>query len=418
MSLTRNTYTATLPNGLRVVMERRQSSAVYCGIVVGAGTRHEDAADSGLAHCVEHLSFKGTLRRSARQITSVLERRGGELSAFTTKQETVYYASVMPSDFLLAADVLCDLVFCSTFPQRALTKEVEVICDEIDSFRDSPAELIFDDFESRLFPGISLGRDILGRPERLRQYATADLQRFAGAYYRPANCVFYVCGDIDFRRAEYAIGMAMQRVGDVSNVACASASRYDAVNVAETQPFSFVEHKDTHQAHVVVGTATAGGYGTALRPLQLLTNILGGAASNARFNIALRERAGLVYTVESYLTTYPDVGVWTTYFGCDAHDVRRCLALLHKECVRLTAAPLHQRTLQAAKRQFVRQTQLAADSFEHYALALGRTFAHYGVVRNVAQICQEIEAITADELHRVAQQYLTPDKLSTLVYER
>ncbi len=409
-------YNTTLPSGLRIVMEHSTSRAVYCGIVVCAGTRHEDAADSGMAHFVEHLSFKGTQRRTARQITGLLERRGGDVSAYTSKQETVYYAQVMPEDFALAADLLCDMVFCSTFPQAEINKEVEVICDEIESYRDAPAELIFDDFESRLFPDHPLGRDVLGEPERLRQYTTADALRFTNAYYRPNNCVFYVYGDIDFEKTERAIAKAMNLCG--TQATAAGISSNPNPSLVQSSPCVFKEevHKSTHQAHVVVGSPTFGVSDPRHATLQLLNSILGGPAPNSRFNLALRERTGLVYTVDSYASLYPDAGMWVTYFGCDTADVSRCLRLLHREISHLTDHPLSERTLQAAKRQFIRQTRLACDNHEGYALALGKTFAHYGRHRDVEQFCAKIDAVTPNNLLEVARQLIATERLSTLIY--
>lgn len=186
----------TLPCGLRVIHESSDSPVLYCGYVVCAGTRHETIDDSGMAHFIEHMTFKGTQRRRASQITNGLECVGGDLNAFTTKQETVYYATVLKENFIRAVSLLTDIVFHSTYPQAEIDREVEVICDEIDSYKDSPSELIFDEFETLMYPSQPLGRDILGKAERLRQYTTADALRFARQYYRPENAIFYVYGDV------------------------------------------------------------------------------------------------------------------------------------------------------------------------------------------------------------------------------
>ena len=186
----------TLPCGLRVIHESSDSPVLYCGYVVCAGTRHETTDDSGMAHFIEHMTFKGTQRRRASQITNGLECVGGDLNAFTTKQETVYYATVLKENFIRAVSLLTDIVFHSTYPQAEIDREVEVICDEIDSYKDSPSELIFDEFETLMYPSQPLGRDILGKAERLRQYTTADALRFARQYYRPENAIFYVYGDV------------------------------------------------------------------------------------------------------------------------------------------------------------------------------------------------------------------------------
>ena len=404
---------STLPTGLRIVMERSRSRAVYCGIVVKAGTRHEDEADSGMAHFLEHMTFKGTARRTARQLTGLLERRGGDLGAFTSKQETVYYAQVLPEDFPLAADLLCDIVFSSTYPQAEIEKEVEVICDEIASYRDAPAELIFDDFEGRLFPGHPLGRDVLGQPDRLRRYTTDDALRFARSHYRPDNCVFYLYGDTDFARARRAIEAAMGRAANHSTLPTPTPA--DRVP-AHSAPFHAQVEKGTHQAHVVIGAQTVSGNDPDHAALQLLNNLLGGPAPNSRLNLALRERAALVYSVDSYATSYPDAGLWTAYFGCDPADTSRCLRLVHRELLRLIDTPLSPRTLRAAQRQFTQQVRLACDNAESYALALGKTFAHYGRLRDVERFCHEVNSVTPDRLQALAARHLHPDRLSTLIY--
>lgn len=197
--------TCTLDNGLRVVVEHRPSAIAHCGIVVCAGTRHEEATDSGMAHFMEHMSFKGTEHRRAHHVARYLESVGGDLNAFTTKQETVFCATTLAEDYRRAIDVLADIVFHSTYPQAEIDKEVEVICDEIDSYRDSPAELIFDEFESLIFPDSGLGRDILGSPDRLHQYTTADARRWADQYYRPENCVLYAVGPVSLNQITRAI---------------------------------------------------------------------------------------------------------------------------------------------------------------------------------------------------------------------
>lgn len=407
-------HDTVLSCGMHAVMERTRSHAVYCGIVVSAGTRHEAPEESGLAHLVEHLTFKGTSRRTARQITGLLERKGGELSAYTSKQETVYYAQVLPEDFALAADLLCDMVFQSQYPQREITKEVEVVCEEIDSYRDAPAELIFDDFESRLFPGQSLGRDVLGEPAALRNYKTADALRFASRCYLPENCVFYVYGDIDFRQTTRTLERIMGKVQLRQAPSCAHVPDLRAEGVPS--PFHEEVKKETHQAHVLVGTSTFGGADKRNPTLQLLNNYLGGPAANSRFNLTLRERAGLVYTVDSYASAYPDTGIWVTYFGCDPKDVARCLRLLRQEVGKVTDDGIAPSVLQAAKHQFIRQIRLACDSYEAYSLAMGKTFADYRRHRDVNEICAKIERITPEDVLQTARACLRPDRLSTLIY--
>ena len=405
--------TYTLPNGLRILHEPSHSQVVYCGYVVCAGTRHEAEADSGMAHFIEHLTFKGTARRRACHITNGLERVGGDLNAFTTKQETVYYATVLKADFPRAADLLTDIVFHSVYPQAEIDKEVEVICDEIDSYQDSPSELIFDEFESMMFPGQALGRDILGQASRLREYTTADALRFARTYYQPRHAAFYIYGDVPFR----TVVRTLERL--TSDFAAAEpqlpASQPVTVPPVPAEPLREVS-KQTHQAHVLVGAHTFGGTDNRRFALTLLNNMLGGPGMNSRLNLSLREKAGLVYSVDSYLNTYPDAGFWNVYFGCDAHDVARCRRLLLRELRRFIDNPLTESQLRAAKKQLLGQIGISTDAPEAYSLALGKTFAHYNRYRDIAALCDSIAQVTARSVQEVAAEVYAEERLTTLVY--
>lgn len=403
----------TLPCGLRIIHEPSASPVLYCGYVLLTGTRHEDEADSGMAHFIEHLSFKGTTHRRACHIVNGLERVGGDLNAYTTKQETVYYATVLKDDFKRAADLLTDIVFHSTFPQAEIDKEVEVICDEIDSYKDSPSEIIFDEFESLMYPDQPLGRDILGNAERLRQYTTADALRFTHRYYHPQNAVFYVYGDVPFAQ----IVRTLERLLPPTDFAAFTAP---ALSSIPPQPQITAQErivsKGTHQAHVLIGAPTFAGTDARRFALLLLNNMLGGPGMNSRLSLSLREKAGLVYSIDSYLNTYPDTGFWNVYFGCDAHDVGRCRRLLLRELRRFIERPLSDSQLAAAKKQLCGQVVISTDAAESYALALGKTFAHYGTHRNVSALCSRIREITAADVQQVAAEIYADDRLTTLIY--
>lgn len=403
----------TLPCGLRIIHEPSASPVLYCGYVLLTGTRHEDEADSGMAHFIEHLSFKGTTHRRACHIVNGLERVGGDLNAYTTKQETVYYATVLKDDFKRAADLLTDIVFHSTFPQAEIDKEVEVICDEIDSYKDSPSEIIFDEFESLMYPGQPLGRDILGNAERLRQYTTADALRFTHRYYHPQNAVFYVYGDVPFAQ----IVRTLERLLPPTDFAAFTAP---ALSSIPPQPQITAQErivsKGTHQAHVLIGAPTFAGTDARRFALLLLNNMLGGPGMNSRLSLSLREKVGLVYSIDSYLNTYPDTGFWNVYFGCDAHDVGRCRRLLLRELRRFIERPLSNSQLAAAKKQLCGQVVISTDAAESYALALGKTFAHYGTHRNVSALCSRIREITAADVQQVAAEIYADDRLTTLIY--
>mgnify|MGYP003391630546 CR=1 FL=1 len=408
-----NCHTYTLANGLRVIHEQTDSPVVYCGYVMRVGTRHEQPAESGMAHFIEHLTFKGTHRRRAWQISNGLERVGGELNAYTTKQETVYCATVLRPDFARAVDLLTDIVFHSTYPQAEIDREVEVICDEIDSFKDSPSELIFDEFESLVFEGCDLGRDILGEADRLRQYRTADALRFTRAHYRPDNAVLYIYGNVDFRRAVRQLERLMATAEALPSP---HAPVPTACTLALPPARTVYRDRGTHQAHVLLGCPTYGGRHPRRFALLLLNNILGGPGMNARLNMLMRERAGLVYTVESNYATYVDVGLWTVYFGCDADDVDRCLRMVRRELQRMIDQPLTARQLAAAKKQFIGQIGISREARESYAISLGKTYAHYGTWRDLDALAQAVSALTSEELQAVAAEVFAADGLSLLVY--
>lgn len=404
----------TLSCGLRVIHENSNSPVLYCGYVVCAGTRNEELKDSGMAHFIEHMTFKGTEKRTASQIINGLEVVGGELNAFTTKQETVYHATVLKGNFTRAASLLTDIVFHSTYPQSEIDHEVDVICDEIDSYKDSPSELIFDEFEALMYPSQPLGRDILGKASRLRQYTTADALRFARRYYRPENAVFFVYGDVKFS----TIVNQLERLLPPSDFA--SLPPFVPCEPQSPKPrmlsTSNKVNRGTHQAHVLVGAPTFAGTDDRRFALTILNNILGGPGMNSRLNLLLREKEGLVYSVDSYLNTYPDTGYWNVYFGCDVEDCLRCRKLLQKELNRLIEKPLGSGQLRTAKQQLCGQIGISIDSSEAYALALGKTFAHYNRYRSVPAIIDAIQQVTAEEIQQVAQEVYRRDRLTTLMF--
>lgn len=405
------------PCGLRLVYEPSASGVVYCGYVVCAGTRHEEPSDSGMAHFIEHMSFKGTARRRACHISNGLERVGGDLNAFTNKQETVYYAAVLRPDFERAVDLLTDVVFRSTYPQHEIDREVEVICDEIESYKDSPSDLIFDEFEAMVFRGSPLGRDVLGDAARLRSYRTEDALRFARRWYRPQNAVFYVYGQLDFERVVRIVG---RHVADLCDETAGSAllQAFPAAfpPIPAYEPEEREVKRGTHQAHVVVGARAFGGSDPQLYALRLLNNMLGGPGMNSRLNTSLREKAGLVYSVDSYVYTYTDTGLWCAYFGCDVHDVVRCRRMLVKELRRFTDDLLTPTQLAAAKRQLKGQLGIARDGFESYATTLGKNYARYGELYDLDRELACIENLTAQQLRDTAEAVYDPARLTTLVY--
>lgn len=404
--------TETLPSGLRVIHLPSSSPVVYCGYQIAAGSRHEEPGEEGLAHFCEHMTFKGTRRRNTLQVINALERLGGELNAYTNKESTVFYAAVTKEHLRVAVDLLTDIVFHSTYPQTEIAHEVEVVCDEIESYNDSPAELIYDDFENLLFDGHPLGHNILGTVERLRSYTSADVQRFTQRHYCPDNAVFFAYGDVDFHRL-------LKMLDDEQ---AGEGSRHAAIGLQELsslQPSDapIVRAKGTHQAHVMIGTRAYGAHHERRMALYLLNNLLGGPSMNARLNLSLRERNGLVYTVESSMVIYGETGVWCVYFGCDPHDVSRCRRLVRRELDKLMTRPLTKTALAAAKQQLKGQIAIACDNREQFALDFGKVFLFDGKERHLNDLFSKIDAITAEEVQQVARELFPQERLMTLVYQ-
>ena len=471
-----NTY--TLDNGLRIIHLPSDSQVVYCGYQINAGTRNEEPGEEGLAHFCEHVTFKGTERRKAWHILNCLESVGGDLNAYTNKEGTVYYSAILKEHIARAVDLLSDIVFHSVYPQAEIDKEVEVICDEIESYNDSPAELIYDEFENILFKGSPLGHNILGTAEQVRAFKTEDALRFTQKLYRPDNAIFFAYGDIDFKKLvrllqraladdESVVNLAEEKLPQISQITQISwnensiaeeksVSSVKSVGIENTEKSTgnenteksvssvksvgpknypsvgsknypsvgdriagqtIVMQKNTHQAHVMIGTRAYDVNDDRRMPLYLLNNMLGGPGMNAKLNLALREHNGLVYTVESTMVAYGDTGTWSIYFGCDEHDVKRCLRLVRKELDKFMQKPLSDAQLKAAKKQIKGQIGVACDNRENFALDFGKSFLHYGWEKNVDRLYEQVDEITAAQIQAVAQELFDKDRLTTLIFK-
>jgi predicted Zn-dependent peptidase len=412
-----NYNTHTLANGLRVIHLQDPSPVVFCGFGVNAGSRDEAPDEEGLAHFCEHVSFKGTERRSSLQVLNCLERVGGDLNAFTNKEDTVYYAAILREHLPRAVDLLCDLVLHSTYPQCEIDKEVEVIADEIESYNDSPAELIYDEFDGLLFGCHPLGHNILGRAERLRQFTTADAKRFTQRYYRPENMVFFAYGDIRFDRLVRLLEKGTAGLPDATPHIPDVEASSSCIDLPPYTPGVYERMRGTHQAHVMMGNRAYGIHSDKRIALYLLNNILGGPGMNARLNLSLRERNGLVYTVESAMANYSDTGVWSVYFGCDPHHVNRCMKLVNRELAKVAQKPLSASQLHDAKRQLKGQIGIACDAREGFALSFGKSYLHYGWERDVERLYQSIDEVTPQQVLEVARELFAPEQLTTLIYK-
>ncbi|MGO5200370.1 M16 family metallopeptidase [Prevotellaceae bacterium LCP21S3_C11] len=461
--------THTLDNGLRIIHLPSDSKVVYCGYQINAGTRDEEPGEEGLAHFCEHVTFKGTERRKAWHILNCLESVGGDLNAYTNKEGTVYYSAILKEHIARAVDLLSDIVFHSVYPQAEIDKEVEVICDEIESYNDSPAELIYDEFENILFKDSSLGHNILGTAEQVRSFTTEDALRFTRKLYRPDNAIFFAYGDIDFKKLVKLVrraladddsgklaeedchtdfsgdtgdtGFAGARDSEITQMSQAPqmtqisrdenpvATEKSVKSVKSVGPKNYpsvgeeiagqtiVMQKNTHQVHVMIGTRAYDVNDDRRMPLYLLNNILGGPGMNAKLNLALREHNGLVYTVESTMVAYGDTGTWSIYFGCDEHDIKRCLRLVRKELDRMMEKPLSDSQLKAAKKQIKGQIGVACDNRENFALDFGKSFLHYGWEKNVDCLYEQVEAITSQQIQDVARELFDKNRLITLIFK-
>lgn len=406
--------THTMADGLRVIHLPSASPVVYCGYAINAGTRDEAPGEEGMAHFCEHITFKGTARRRAWHILNCLESVGGDLNAFTGKEDTVYHAAVLRDHIARAVDLLTDIVFHSTYPQNEIDKEVEVICEEIKSYNDSPAELIYDEFENMVFSGHPLGHNILGQAERLRTYTTADALRFTSRLYRPDNAIFFAYGDIDFNR----LIKALARAGHDSPAPDSPLPATDDMRRRPLPPYVPTQrtmNMDTHLAHVMTGNRAYDIHDRRRMALYLLNNIIGGPGMTARLNLTLRERHALVYTVESSMASYSDTGVWAAYFGCDPRQVDRCMRLIRRELDHMTQTPLSDKQLRAAKKQIKGQIGVACDSRESFAIDFAKSFLHYGWEKDVAQLFRNIDEVTPQMIQQVAQETFDPELMTTLI---
>lgn len=399
----------TLSNGLRIIHEPSSSKVAYCGFAVDAGTRDEAENEQGMAHFVEHLIFKGTLKRKAWHILNRMENVGGDLNAYTNKEETVIYSAFLTEHFGRALELLADIVFHSTFPQNEIEKETEVIIDEIQSYEDTPSELIFDDFEDMIFRNHPLGRNILGRPDLLKKFRSEDAMAFTSRFYQPSNMVFFVLGDFNFQKI---VRQVEKLLVDLPLVTVENQRTIPPLYVPE----QLVVHKETHQAHVMIGSRGYNAYDDKRTALYLLNNILGGPGMNSRLNVSLRERRGLVYTVESNLTSYTDTGAFCIYFGTDPEDVDTCLKLTYKELKRMRDVKMTSSQLMAAKKQLIGQIGVASDNNENNALGMAKTFLHYNKYESSESVFRRIEALTAEGLLEVANEMFAEEYLSTLIY--
>ncbi len=400
----------TLSNGLRVVHKQIDNSDVsHCGLLIDVGSRDEKDDEQGLAHFIEHCIFKGTGKRKAYHILSGLDAVGGELDAYTTKEETCIYASFLNKHYERAMELIADITFNSTFPAKEIEKEKEVIIDEIYSYQDSPAEQIFDDFEDMIFAGHPIGRNILGTVSSVNTLQQSHIKQFIKRTYSIDKMVFSSVGNIPLKTLQ----RLLEKHLSLPFTQKASNGRKPFTGY---RPIERTVERDTYQTHCLMGTVAYKASDPKRRYLSLLNNILGGPAMNNRLSLTIREKFGFAYNIESSYTTYSDSGNFNIYFGTDHKHVNKTRALVLKELKKLRETPLGTRQLHQAKQQLIGQIALAQENKVNSMLAFGKSLLLYDTVDPLPVVYGKIEAITATHLLDVANEILTEDRLSTLTY--
>lgn len=401
---------ATLPNGLRIIHLPSLSPVSYCGFAVHAGTRDEAADEQGMAHFIEHMLFKGTSNRKAWHILNRMEHVGGELNAYTTKEETFVYSVFLSRDFQRAVELMSDLIFHSIFPERTIERERDVILDEINSYKDSPSELIYDEFENLVFAGHPIGKNILGTPESLQSFDTTRCQAFVNRLYIPSNIVFFSSGSTPFDKL---LRYAEKYMSDTSR----SGMQLPRLSPIAVVPSVQTIHQDTYQTHVMIGSVAYNLYDTRRDSLFFLNNILGGPGMNNRLNVSLREKNGLVYDIESNVTNYTDTGLFTVYFGCDPKNEVRCSSLVHRELKTLRDNKLTTNQMEKARKQLTGQVAIAAENRESSILNVAKSYLHFNKYEEESELFKRIDSITSEDLLTSANEIFDESKLYHLVFK-
>ena len=402
--------------GMQYAVKRSGSSVAYCALSIKCGTRDEEGFHSGIAHFVEHTIFKGTERRSAAVINGYLDRLGGELNAFTTKEEIVFHATVLKEDLSKAASLLLELATCPTFPDQEINTEKGVVIDEIQSYKDTPSEDIYDRFEEMLFKGHPLSGNILGTKASVRKITRQELLKFAQEKFRPEKMAFSIVADIDEKAMEKSIiKLAQKHFSDNVMVQDCPSTQDSGEFIAEQ--FDITLNKRNHQANCIIGGLAPSLYQERERlATVLLCNILGGPANNSILNSVLREKNGWVYGVECSYTQYSDTGIVAISLGCDKNNLDKCIRAIYKELGKLQEDMLSERKLKAAKKQLLGQMAISGDNGETQCLSMGKGLLAYGKLNTGKETRQMVEGITAEDIREMARTIFAPSNLSKLIY--
>ncbi len=400
--------------GIRYAVKRSGSAVAYCSLGIACGTRYEQGFHSGIAHFTEHTLFKGTEHKSSSVINGYLDRLGGELNAYTTKEEIVLHATILKEDLSKASSLLMEIATEATFPDNEVNTERGVVIDEIKSYKDSPSEDVYDRFEEKLFRGHSLSMPILGTPQSVRATSAEELRRFYKEKFVPGSMVFTIVADIDEKRMEADLLRTFDKFFSGSGMVSGELTRPESVTLDNV--FDEVINKRNHEANAVIG-----GYAPSLYEEQeriatsLMSNILGGPAMNSILNDILREKHGWVYGVESSYTQYSDTGIMAISLGCERENTEKCIDAVRREISKLQNNALTDRKLRAAKKQFLGQIAISSDNGESQCLSMGKSLLAYGKVASAEEIKREIEAVSADMIRDMACRIFAPDRTSSLI---
>lgn len=403
-------FSALLSNGIRLVHQYVDSPVSHCGVIINTGSRDEDSLEQGMAHFIEHTIFKGTVKRKSFHILSRLDDVGGEMNAYTTKEETAIHASFLTEYYPRAIELFSDILINSTFPDHELKKEQDVVIDEINSYNDSPSELIFDEFEELIFEGHPIGRNILGTPENVKAFTREDIQRFMAKNYNTDQMVVCSVGNITGKRFFHLVERYFSIFPE-------NRRTFSRPLVTGYKPrFKSIE-KDTFQAHCLIGGLAYNVFDEKRIPLVLLNSILGGQSGNSRLNLALRERNGIAYNLESSFTAYSDTGTITIYFGTDKDNLDKAISLIKREIKILQNKLLGDIQISKAKKQLVGQLAMSQENHEDLMLTLGKSFMTYNKMDSLDVLYKKINSVTTAQIMDIANEILDFDKLSILIYK-
>ena len=409
------TFYHNLPNGVQIVHRPTPSPVVYVGLMIGAGTRHEHPNENGMAHYIEHCLFKGTEHYSARQIINHIEGIGGEINAYTTKEETTFYAATLNNHFRTTLHLLADMVLRPTFNKKETDKEVTVILDEIESYNDSPSELIYDDFENMIFEGSSLAMPILGTKKTLRRISKSPKYPLGwmAKHYRPERMVLFVLGNVTTKQV---ISAAEKELLSETRYPIAD-TRYPIADTRYPIAYSRTYRRHTHQTHIMLGSHTYPIGHPKQLTMFLLNNILGGSSMSSRLYLSLREKHGLVYNIDSQAVPLSDTGYWNIYLACEPQHKDQCLELCHKELQTLRDVRLTSSQLQRALRQLEGQLAISAENQENNALAMAKQMLYHHRAPQWQETFEKVKQITPSQLQEVANEVFDPEKIYTLLYD-